>query len=196
MKFVDVDVEALAKAYNKPVLYVEKCLDFHGIKELPKFRTPDDGFGGFYSDMSAHFDTTPSMTKQEFAAELDINNIMNRFIASDGDPTVLTVNTRKAKYGDFTQMPDSYHSAMNYVIETKNEFMKLDAELRARFNNDPQLFLNFVADPKNHDELVRLGIVIEPQSSPDSGNDVSGKPKKTPKPSLPPSNGDSDDGDD
>lgn len=148
----------LAAQFGKPIEYVKRCCEVHNVTSLPKFRTPDDGLGDFYSDMTAHFDITPSRTKQEFTEECDINTIMARFKASGGDPTVLPLNSRQARYGDFTSMPESYHAALNYVTDTKHEFMKLDAKIRARFDNDPQAFLNFVSDPNNGEELVKLGL--------------------------------------
>lgn len=184
-------VNRLAAQYDKPPEYVSRCLEFHKVTlPLPKFRTPDDGLNEFYSDMTAHFDLTPSRTKQEFTAEVDINNIMARFRASGGDPTVLPLTTKQARYGDFTGMPDSYHAALNYVNDTKHEFMKLDADIRARFNNDPQTFLDFLADPKNNEELVKMGlatrILPEPlESPPDTGRavgDTKGKVSKKPSP--------------
>lgn len=148
----------LAVMFDKPFEYVERACNFFNVFELPKFRTPDDGLNEFYSAMTGFYDTAPSRTKQEFTEECDINYIMKRFINSGYDPTVLPLPSRPGRYGDFTDMPDSYHAALNYVADTKSEFMKLPAELRSRFDNDPQLFLNFVMDPANSDELIRLGL--------------------------------------
>lgn len=175
-----VDYSALARAFNKPVKYVEAAVKFHGIKELPRFRTPDDGLGPFYSDMTATYIDTPSRTKQEFTKEVDINNIMKRFEMSGYDPTVLPVTKRVPLAGDFTQFPESYHAALNFVNQANDAFMELPAELRARFENDPQKWLKFVDDPANEAELIELGLVLPaevPALSPDSG----GSPKD-PKP--------------
>lgn len=175
-----VDYAALARAFNKPVKYVEAAVKFHGITELPRFRTPDDGLGPFYSDMTATYIDTPSRTKQEFTKEVDINNIMKRFEMSGYDPTVLPVTKRVPLAGDFTQFPESYHAALNFVNQAHDAFMELPAELRARFENDPQQWLKFVDDPANEAELIELGLVLPaevPALSPDSG----GSPKD-PKP--------------
>ena len=163
--YVKVDPRALALQYDKPIEYVQLCLDKHRVEVLPRYRTAGDGFAEFYSDLTAFVDGTPSMTKQEFTDEVDINNIVKRFINSGGDPTSLPFTDRKAMYGDFTMLPDSYQSALNYVLDTKAEFMKLPADQRAKFDNNPQVFLDYVSDPKNLDALVEMGLAVKTDSN-------------------------------
>lgn len=169
-----IDVEFLARAYDKPVEFVQRCLKFHGITSLPGLRTPDDGLSAFYSDMtSMYFDPdfqdgvdsngkpnypSRSRTMPEFTDELDLNVIMARYKMSNFDPSTLPVATRQALTGDFSNAPESYHAALSYITDTKRAFMSLDAELRAKFHNDPQEFLDFVADPKNAEEIISLGL--------------------------------------
>lgn len=169
-----INVELLARAYDKPVEFVKRCLKFHGISELPRFRTPDDGLSDFYSDMTSMFFDPDrqvgldpkgkpffpdrSVTLQEFTAELDLNVIMARYKASGFDPSTLPVSTRKALSGDFTGAPQSYHEALTFITDTRNAFMTLDADIRARFENDPQQFLDFVSNPENQEELVKMGL--------------------------------------
>lgn len=173
-----IDVPALAAACGKPVAYVQAAIDIFGVKELPKFRTPYDGLSDFFSALTAvffdpdaedgvdskgkPFFPARSMTKQEFTHELDLNVIMARFIVSDFDPSTLPISARKALQGDFTGAPESYHEALNLVVNAKQSFMTLDADLRARFDNDPQKFLDFVSDPENRDELIELGLAVTP----------------------------------
>jgi hypothetical protein len=38
--------------------------------------------------------------------------------------------------------------------------MRMDAKVRARFNNSPQEYLEFFANPENTDEAIRLGLAI------------------------------------
>lgn len=155
-------VAALSSSFSKPVEYTEAALKhFNVTLPLPKFRTPDDGLGDFYSAMTAHFSSEPSLTKQEFTAECDINTIMARFVSSGYDPTVLPMTSRKAIYGDFTAAPESYHAALNYVKGTERAFMELPADIRARFDNDPQKFLNFVDNPDNQQELIDMGLATD-----------------------------------
>ena len=54
----DAEIAAIAYAFNKPYLFTERCLKAHDVKlPLPRFRTPDDGLGPFYSDMTSHIVT-------------------------------------------------------------------------------------------------------------------------------------------
>lgn len=160
-------IERLALCYDKPIVYVEHAVKFFGVTHLPKFRNPYDGLGEFFSALTAFYDETPSLTKQEFTAECDINNIMRRFAASGYDPSTLPLTSKSPRYGDFTSFPDSYHSALNYVKDTERNFLSLDADLRARFDNDPQKFLDFVLNPDNVEELYELGLAIRPSDPSD-----------------------------
>jgi len=180
----------LATLYNKPPEFVQAAINiFKPQLPLPRFRTPDDGLGDFISHLTSHYDVTPSMTKQEFTAECDLNTIMKRFIASDFDPSTIPTTTRKAFYGDLSAMPDSYHAALNYVRATEQMFLELPADLRARFDNDPQQFINFVEDPANTDELVKLGF-LSSEPLPEASGDRA--PQSAPKGAQKPSSGEGD----
>jgi len=159
-------VMRLAQQYNKPPEFVSRCLVHHKVQlPLPRLRYADDGLNDFFSDMTSHFDLTPSLTRQEFVEECDVNNILTRF-KQTGDVNLLNLTERKAMYGDFTGLPDSYHSALNYVKGAEQAFLTIPADVRARFDNDPQKLLNFMSDPKNCDELVSLGLVKAPETPP------------------------------
>lgn len=169
-------IKHLALAYNKSPEFIEECAKFHGVTELPKYRYDGDGLSDFYSDLtSVHFDPDfvvevevdgkikpwrpdASMTKGEFTAECDLNTIMARYTASNFDPSCLPMSTKRALYGDFTQLPESYHVALSMVLDTQRSFMTLPAELRAKFDNDPQKFIDFCADEANYQELLDLGL--------------------------------------
>lgn len=93
-------------------------------------------------------------TQQEFAEETDINEIVRRF----GLTGQLPDSPRLPQYGDFTDVTD-FSSAMLAVRKAEEGFMELPAELRARFANDPQRLMEFLADEANRDEAVKLGLV-------------------------------------
>lgn len=100
-----------------------------------------------------------SLTQQQFADEADINTIINRFLKTGVLPTPNTF----PQYVDFEGVFD-YQSAMNLVRAADESFMRMDAKVRARFNNSPQEFLEFFANPENVEEAIRLGLAI-PQTS-------------------------------
>lgn len=92
-------------------------------------------------------------TKQAFKAECDINNIMSRF-AKTG--VLDFTNRRQAQYGDVTGL--DYQRAMDIVVEAKAMFAELPSSVRSRFHNEPAEFLEFVQDPANGEEMVKMGL--------------------------------------
>ena len=63
------------------------------------------------------------------------------------------------QYVDYEGVFD-FQSAMNTIRQADENFMRMDANVRARFNNSPQEFLEFFANPENKDEAIRLGLAI------------------------------------
>lgn len=101
------------------------------------------------------------MTQQEFAKDADINEIVRRFGLTGHLPDVVNVPLS----GDFTGISD-YHSAVLAVRKAEEDFMELPAEMRARFDNDPQKLMNFLDNGENRDEAIKLGLVSKPVAVP------------------------------
>lgn len=97
----------------------------------------------------------PSLAKQSFAEEVDINTIVRRF----GLTGQLPDNVRVPQYGDFSEVTD-YHSAMLQVRAAQEAFMELPAHVRSRFHNDPGELVDFVSDEANRAEAEKLGLVV------------------------------------
>ncbi len=95
-----------------------------------------------------------SRTKQSFKAETDINNILRQ---SDKGLLVTHLNAHEGSYGDFINAPD-YHTALNRIHAADTAFMEIPAQIRARFNNDPAQFLDFVQEPDNLEEMREMGL--------------------------------------
>lgn len=95
-----------------------------------------------------------AVVQQQFAEEVDINTIVRRF----GLTGELPDEVRVPMSGDFTDVMD-YKSALDAVRAADAGFMELPAELRARFENDPQRLMMFMADDKNRAEAIALGLV-------------------------------------
>lgn len=94
-----------------------------------------------------------SLTDQSMKEDADINVILKRF----GITGELPQNYRPPIEADFVDVFD-YQSARNALIEADRRFMEMPAELRARFDNDPQKVVDFLLEPKNLDEAIRLGL--------------------------------------
>lgn len=96
----------------------------------------------------------PSLTKQEFKEECDINNIMDRFLKTG---RLDRFREFEGQYGDFSEVAD-YHDAQNQIIRANEAFMSLPANIRKEFDNDAGKFLAAVDNPQMYDKLVDLGI--------------------------------------
>lgn len=100
--------------------------------------------------------TKPSRTKQSFRDECDINHILRQFNVTGQLP----IGSVQPQYGDFSGITD-YQSALNAVMAAQDSFLQLPAKVRARFQNDPALFVEFASDEANKDEMKALGLLRE-----------------------------------
>lgn len=105
----------------------------------------------------------PSLTQQQFKDESDINTIVDRFMKTGHLPDPVSM----PQYVDYEGVFD-FQSAMNVVRQADENFMRMDAKVRARFHNSPQEFLEFFADPANVDEAVRLGLAVLQETTKES----------------------------
>lgn len=101
--------------------------------------------------------TKPSMAKQSFRDECDINNVLKKYNKTGQLPDLIKQNPQ---YGDFSEAPD-YQDALNLVILAEQQFNALPAHARKRFNNDPAEFLAFVHNSDNAEEMVSLGLATK-----------------------------------
>lgn len=101
------------------------------------------------------------VTQQQFAEEVDINTIVKRFGLTGELPDVVKI----PQSGDFTSVVD-FKSAMDAIRSAEAGFMELPADLRARFENDPQRLMDFMENPGNLDEARKLGLVNKPAEVP------------------------------
>lgn len=106
----------------------------------------------------AQISDEPSLTKQSFAADADINTIMERYAKTGYLVDPLNPSTRKPQFDDFSSVPD-FQEAQEIVARSCEMFDDLPSKLRDRFNNDPLDLLAFMSDPANHEEAIKLGIV-------------------------------------
>lgn len=95
-------------------------------------------------------------TQQQFKDEVDINTIVERFGVTGEMPEKFNFPTEQ----DFSETFD-FQSAMNITIQARDEFMKMPAKQRARFLNDPQKFMEFMHDPENIDEMIKMGLATK-----------------------------------
>jgi len=104
-----------------------------------------------------------SRTQQQFVEDCDINVLARRFGLTNAPMPLGEFNP--GAYGDFSDVPD-LRTALERVNDAKHKFMDLPAKLRERFNNQPWQMWEFVNDPENAEEAVRLGLLqrFEPET--------------------------------
>lgn len=102
--------------------------------------------------------TEEDMTQQSDLNETDINVIMAKYGGMGGQlPQVLD----HPQYGDFTEVGD-FRTMVETVRAAEQAFAELPAKVRNRFHNDPEEMMDFLGDPENRDEAIKLGLVNAP----------------------------------
>lgn len=96
----------------------------------------------------------PSLTRQEFADDCDINTLMARYEASG---VISHINPRTPQYLDLSDVPD-LQTAHQIIQDATREFMALPATTRAQFNNDPMAFVQFAENPDNIGKMREWGL--------------------------------------
>lgn len=96
----------------------------------------------------------PSLAKQEFKEEVDINTLVKRF-GLDGP---MPQGVRQPMYGDFTASGD-FRELMNGIAEANESFDQMPARVRSRFHNKVEEFVEFCLDEKNRKEVEEMGLV-------------------------------------
>lgn len=120
------------------------------------------------------FNDQPSLCKQSFKDECNINTILKKY-----EKTGLVSHSTSANaiFDDFSSC-DDYQSSLNNVIQAQSMFDSLPSGIRKRFANNPALFMDFVHDPSNLDEMVRLGLAerVELRAEPIGSSGEATKP--------------------
>ena len=108
-----------------------------------------------------------SMTDQQYVPDCDINTILKRYGATGRLP----VDIREGVSGDFSDIGD-YQDCLDRINRAKDAFLALPSHIRDRFGNDPTAYVDFVLDPSNTDECIRLGLKVKAESEPEKPIDV------------------------
>lgn len=135
-----------------------------------------------YVDPGIDCTNDPGVTDPSGAEDCDINNIVARFHKTGILPNVDV----RSVFADVSDAP-SYQDALQTIINAENQFMSLDAKTRKKFSNDPAEFLDFVENPENAQELVKMGLAVlaEPTPSPAAPGPAGGQPDPSPAKSKP-----------
>lgn len=131
------------------------------------------------------YNNLPSLTRQEFAEECDINTIMARYNAHViGGPGNLS--PVEPMYVDFAEMPQDLMGYLEFMQNAENAFMSLPAIVRKEFDNNAHEFVAFASDPASLGQMREWGLAPpakvpevpreQPPASPGASNNGSSEP--------------------
>lgn len=116
---------------------------------------------------SISFEGEPTRTKQSFKTECDVNHIVARYKKTGELPRLAR---QDARYGDFSDVP-SYLEALERVQIAEAAFAALPAAVRKDCDNDPEVFLRKVQDPRwALQHKLALPVEVNPPGQPSSGS--------------------------
>lgn len=122
--------------------------------KTPFFRTEHNYDRKEASQETALYCMDASRTRQEFAADADINTLIERF----GIGYEMPMYVVPPMSGDFSDFPD-YRAAVEMIRNANATFDALPAKVRNYFENDPAQYIEFFDNLEaNRDEAVRLGL--------------------------------------
>lgn len=124
---------------------------------------PVDWTGEIVDPKTGELVKEPSMTKQSFKEECDINNIIREF-----GVTGIATHIRQNE-GLFVDLPApmEFQEAIELARGAQSAFDALPAQVRARFENDPEQFLAFMGNPDNQEEMIKLGLAKDTRPGPE-----------------------------
>lgn len=106
---------------------------------------------------TVHYPEGPSLTRQEFAEECDINSLMRKYdghvIGGPGNLPPL-----EPVYFDFAEAPQTLMEFMDMQMRAEQAFMMLPAVVRKEFDNDAIQFVEFASDPGNLEQMRTWGL--------------------------------------
>lgn len=109
-------------------------------------------------ETATDFTGLESMTIQSAAAETDINNIVRKY----GLTGELPVRRQLAEYGEFDDSMD-FMTLLSTLRSAEDAFYGVPADVRARFDNDPGAFMEWIHAPANFAEAMELGLLEPPE---------------------------------
>lgn len=108
---------------------------------------------------TATYNLEPSLTQQHFTDEVNLNTMVKRMGLTDGSIPAAAFDPKL--FGPITDFGEGHN--LKDVLDASRAagelFGQLPADIRRRFNNDPGYLLDFVLNPANAEESLRLGLL-------------------------------------
>jgi phage internal scaffolding protein len=99
----------------------------------------------------------PSLAQRQFQDATDVNQIVYKHQKLGLGPQFGDVG--EPVYADISEVPDLL--AAHQIVEAAQEaFMRLPAQVRKKIDNDPARLVEYLEDPANMDEAVKLGLIM------------------------------------
>lgn len=97
----------------------------------------------------------PSLTKQSFRHDCNINNIVAKYRQTG---VVQHLSARKPVYMDVSEVSD-YQAALACITAADEAFASLPAIVRKEFGNDPARFADYASNPEHAENLRAWGLL-------------------------------------
>lgn len=100
-------------------------------------------------------DGTPLyFTEQHHKKECDVNLIIQKY---DKTGLIQHISKFEGKFGDMTGL--DFTTAQQQVANALSMFEELPANIKKRFKQSPAALLEFMENPANRDEAIKLGLI-------------------------------------
>lgn len=129
--------------------YRNKFKDEGVSKTTPEMRVLCNRPGKLDKDGNILYTTEQSSKKMT-----DINHIIKKY---DKTGLIDHVSRFEARFGDMTGL--DFKLALDKITHAQSMFENLPSEIRKKFQNNPQKLLEFMEDPGNRDEAIKLGMI-------------------------------------
>lgn len=104
-----------------------------------------------------------SRTKKAFAKNANINNVIARYNKTGVLATTPNMkSSRVPAYGDFSGAGDFLQCQIK-VAKLQEEFDAMPSPIRAKFRNRPEVMIEYLSDPANDVEAIKLGLKVLPK---------------------------------
>lgn len=93
-----------------------------------------------------------SLTDQSYKDDCDINTLLERFTKGD-----MSVVRNRGVFADVSKLGDFQHN-LETIRQAQRDFDSLPSSVRERFGHDPAALVEFLSNPENDAEAVKLGL--------------------------------------
>lgn len=95
-----------------------------------------------------------SLTDQSWKVDCDVNHVMSKFMKTGQISHLAKV---EGQYADVSGI-QCLHDSLTVVAEAESAFNMLPAKLRKKFSNSMVKMDEYLRDPKNNEEAIKLGL--------------------------------------